>query len=76
MFLNRLYIVVNEIFLCPLFWNSGYLGPGGIGDMGMYVNCTGGAAGLVDRWLLGENHIYQTPSARVSERLKWTHTRH
>ncbi|XP_051940558.1 heparan-alpha-glucosaminide N-acetyltransferase isoform X1 [Hippocampus zosterae] len=46
---------------CP----TGYLGPGGIGDMGMYVNCTGGAAGLVDRWLLGENHIYQTPSAGV-----------
>ncbi|XP_061687165.1 heparan-alpha-glucosaminide N-acetyltransferase isoform X2 [Syngnathoides biaculeatus] len=46
---------------CP----TGYLGPGGIGDMGAYPNCTGGAAGLVDRWLLGENHIYQTPSARV-----------
>ncbi|XP_077380466.1 heparan-alpha-glucosaminide N-acetyltransferase isoform X2 [Festucalex cinctus] len=46
---------------CP----TGYLGPGGIGDMGMYSNCTGGAAGHIDRWLLGENHIYQTPSARV-----------
>ncbi|XP_054634509.1 heparan-alpha-glucosaminide N-acetyltransferase isoform X2 [Dunckerocampus dactyliophorus] len=46
---------------CP----TGYLGPGGIGDMGMHANCTGGAAGLVDRWLLGENHIYQTPSTRV-----------
>ncbi|XP_077574670.1 heparan-alpha-glucosaminide N-acetyltransferase [Stigmatopora nigra] len=46
---------------CP----TGYLGPGGIGDMGLYANCTGGAAGLVDRWLLGENHIYQTTSARV-----------
>ncbi|KAL1023884.1 hypothetical protein UPYG_G00048480 [Umbra pygmaea] len=46
---------------CP----RGYLGPGGIGDMGQYSNCTGGAAGYVDRWLLGENHIYQTPSSRV-----------
>ncbi|XP_019955930.2 heparan-alpha-glucosaminide N-acetyltransferase isoform X2 [Paralichthys olivaceus] len=46
---------------CPL----GYLGPGGIGDMGLYMNCTGGAAGFIDRWLLGENHIYQTPSSRV-----------
>ncbi|XP_070840722.1 heparan-alpha-glucosaminide N-acetyltransferase isoform X3 [Chaetodon trifascialis] len=46
---------------CP----TGYLGPGGIGDMGLYVNCTGGAAGFLDRWLLGENHIYQTPSSRV-----------
>ncbi|XP_061883362.1 heparan-alpha-glucosaminide N-acetyltransferase-like [Entelurus aequoreus] len=46
---------------CP----TGYLGPGGIGDMGMYTNCTGGAAALVDRWLLGEKHMYQTPSSRV-----------
>uniref|UniRef100_A0A3P9KEB8 Heparan-alpha-glucosaminide N-acetyltransferase n=1 Tax=Oryzias latipes TaxID=8090 RepID=A0A3P9KEB8_ORYLA len=46
---------------CP----TGYLGPGGIGDMGLYANCTGGAAGFLDRWLLGEKHIYQTPSSRV-----------
>ncbi|CAL8328669.1 unnamed protein product [Lota lota] len=46
---------------CP----TGYLGPGGIGDMGLYSNCTGGAAGYVDRWLLGKNHIYQNPSSRV-----------
>ncbi|XP_030587027.1 heparan-alpha-glucosaminide N-acetyltransferase isoform X2 [Archocentrus centrarchus] len=46
---------------CP----TGYLGPGGIGDMGLYVNCTGGAAGFIDRLLLGENHIYQNPSSRV-----------
>lgn len=46
---------------CP----TGYLGPGGIGDMGSYANCTGGAAGYIDRWLLGEKHIYQTPSSRV-----------
>ncbi|XP_070683667.1 heparan-alpha-glucosaminide N-acetyltransferase isoform X2 [Pempheris klunzingeri] len=46
---------------CP----TGYLGPGGIGDMGLYANCTGGAAGAIDRWLLGENHIYQNPSSRV-----------
>uniref|UniRef100_A0A3P9HBB6 Heparan-alpha-glucosaminide N-acetyltransferase n=1 Tax=Oryzias latipes TaxID=8090 RepID=A0A3P9HBB6_ORYLA len=46
---------------CP----TGYLGPGGIGDMGLYANCTGGAAAFLDRWLLGEKHIYQTPSSRV-----------
>ncbi|KTF89251.1 hypothetical protein cypCar_00004673 [Cyprinus carpio] len=46
---------------CP----TGYLGPGGIGDFGQYQNCTGGAAGYIDRWLLGNNHIYQTPSSRV-----------
>lgn len=46
---------------CP----AGYLGPGGIGDMGLYVNCTGGAAGFIDRLLLGEKHMYQNPSSRV-----------
>ncbi|KAM8842934.1 heparan-alpha-glucosaminide N-acetyltransferase [Synchiropus picturatus] len=46
---------------CP----AGYLGPGGIGDMGLYPNCTGGAAAFIDRWLLGESHIYQLPSSRV-----------
>ncbi|KAK5605734.1 hypothetical protein CRENBAI_006883 [Crenichthys baileyi] len=46
---------------CP----TGYLGPGGIGDMGHHANCTGGAAAYIDRWLLGEKHIYQTPSSRV-----------
>ncbi|XP_037554208.1 heparan-alpha-glucosaminide N-acetyltransferase [Nematolebias whitei] len=46
---------------CPI----GYLGPGGIGDMGLFANCTGGAAGFLDRWLLGEKHLYQTPSSRV-----------
>ncbi|XP_076001429.1 heparan-alpha-glucosaminide N-acetyltransferase isoform X2 [Genypterus blacodes] len=46
---------------CP----TGYLGPGGIGDMGLYSNCTGGAAGFIDRLLLGRSHIYQTPSSRV-----------
>lgn len=43
--------------------------------MGLYANCTGGAAGYIDRWLLGEKHIYQTPSSRVSEQ-KTTGTKH
>ncbi|XP_049575666.1 heparan-alpha-glucosaminide N-acetyltransferase isoform X1 [Syngnathus scovelli] len=64
-------LILEMIWLCLTFLlpvpgcPTGYLGPGGIGDMGMYANCTGGAAGFVDRWLLGENHIYQTPSVRV-----------
>ncbi|XP_077206986.1 heparan-alpha-glucosaminide N-acetyltransferase-like isoform X2 [Paroedura picta] len=45
---------------CP----RGYLGPGGIGDYGMYRNCTGGAAGYIDKWLLGENHIYRHPTCK------------
>lgn len=46
---------------CP----TGYLGPGGIGDLGRYPNCTGGAAGYIDRLLLGEDHLYQHPSSAV-----------
>ncbi|XP_045074777.1 heparan-alpha-glucosaminide N-acetyltransferase isoform X2 [Coregonus clupeaformis] len=64
-------VVLETVWLCLTFLlpvpdcPRGYLGPGGVGDMGQYPNCTGGAAGYVDRWLLGENHIYQTPSSRV-----------
>ncbi|KAM6940724.1 heparan-alpha-glucosaminide N-acetyltransferase [Xenentodon cancila] len=64
-------LLLEVLWLCLTFFlpvpdcPTGYLGPGGIGDMGLYANCTGGAAGLIDRWLLGENHIYQTPSSRV-----------
>ncbi|KAM7394189.1 hypothetical protein PAMP_021002 [Pampus punctatissimus] len=64
-------LILEIIWLCLTFLlpvpdcPTGYLGPGGIGDMGMYPNCTGGAAGFIDHWLLGENHIYQTPSSRV-----------
>ncbi|XP_053195293.1 heparan-alpha-glucosaminide N-acetyltransferase [Scomber japonicus] len=64
-------LLLETIWLCLTFvlpvpdCPNGYLGPGGIGDMGLYANCTGGAAGFIDRWLLGENHIYQTPSSRV-----------
>ncbi|XP_065802998.1 heparan-alpha-glucosaminide N-acetyltransferase [Muntiacus reevesi] len=46
---------------CP----TGYLGPGGIGDGGRHRNCTGGAAGYVDRLLLGDQHLYQHPSSAV-----------
>ncbi|XP_034059231.1 heparan-alpha-glucosaminide N-acetyltransferase isoform X1 [Gymnodraco acuticeps] len=64
-------LILEIIWLCLTFLlpvpdcPTGYLGPGGIGDMGLYANCTGGAASLIDRWLLGESHIYQTPSSRV-----------
>ncbi|XP_075698889.1 heparan-alpha-glucosaminide N-acetyltransferase-like [Rhinoderma darwinii] len=45
---------------CP----TGYLGPGGIGDYGLYPNCTGGAAGYIDKWLFGANHIYNYPTCK------------
>ncbi|XP_031727819.1 heparan-alpha-glucosaminide N-acetyltransferase isoform X1 [Anarrhichthys ocellatus] len=64
-------LLLEVIWLCLTFLlpvpdcPTGYLGPGGIGDMGLHANCTGGAAAFIDRWLLGENHIYQTPSSRM-----------
>ena len=45
---------------------SGYLGPGGISENSLYSNCTGGAAQYVDRLVLGERHIYQNPTFKVS----------
>ncbi|XP_054238944.1 heparan-alpha-glucosaminide N-acetyltransferase [Indicator indicator] len=64
-------LTLEVIWLCLTFLlpvpgcPRGYLGPGGIGDFGNYPNCTGGAAGYIDRLLLGEKHIYQHPSASV-----------
>lgn len=43
----------------------GYLGPGGIGDFGKFTNCTGGAAGYIDRKIFGPNHIYQWPTTEA-----------
>lgn len=45
---------------CPV----GYLGPGGLADDGKYENCTGGAAGYLDRVIFG-SHMYKTPSCHV-----------
>lgn len=49
-----------EVPGCP----KGYLGPGGIHNGGAYFNCTGGAAGYIDRIILGEAHIYQHPTIK------------
>ncbi len=43
---------------------SGYLGPGGLHDGGKFSNCTGGAAGYIDRLVLGDDHIYHWPTAK------------
>ncbi|XP_069123986.1 heparan-alpha-glucosaminide N-acetyltransferase-like isoform X3 [Argopecten irradians] len=45
---------------CP----KGYLGPGGEADKGKYSNCTGGAAGYIDRQVLGDTHIYNSPTCK------------
>ncbi|ETV99365.1 hypothetical protein, variant [Aphanomyces invadans] len=38
---------------CP----TGYFGPGGLGDGGLYANCTGGAHLLVDLTIFGESYM-------------------
>eukprot|EP01083_Nonionella_stella_P079233 217212_1 len=45
---------------CP----TGYIGPGGIGDKGKYIECTGGIHRYMDLKLFGENHVYQSPTVR------------
>lgn len=42
----------------------GYLGPGGIGDYGKYFDCTGGAAGYIDKKIFTEDHIYNQPTCQ------------
>ncbi|XP_025092526.1 heparan-alpha-glucosaminide N-acetyltransferase-like isoform X2 [Pomacea canaliculata] len=45
---------------CP----RGYIGPGGDDSHGLYANCTGGAAGYIDRKVFGDSHIYQSPTCK------------
>ena len=45
------------------FPGRGYLGPGGLASGGRFANCTGGAAGYLDRRLLG-SHMYHQPTAQ------------
>lgn len=40
---------------------KGYLGPGGLHDGGKHFNCTGGAAGYIDRQVFGK-HMYTHPT--------------
>lgn len=45
---------------CP----KGYQGPGGMEYSGKFFNCTGGAAGFLDRKILGTSHLYQWPTSK------------
>lgn len=56
-----------------LFNNRGYLGAGGIGDNGLYPNCTGGAAGYIDRWMFGDN-MYRYPTCKVGMIITYCNT--
>lgn len=44
---------------CP----AGYLGPGGIHEMGKYSKCIGGASAYIDRLIIGKRHLYQHGAA-------------
>ncbi|XP_017320515.1 heparan-alpha-glucosaminide N-acetyltransferase isoform X5 [Ictalurus punctatus] len=63
-------LLLETVWLCVTFLlpvpncPTGYLGAGGIGDNGLYPNCTGGAAAYIDRWLLGHN-IYWHPTCKT-----------
>eukprot|EP01105_Mastigella_eilhardi_P007545 TRINITY_DN1899_c0_g1_i2.p1 TRINITY_DN1899_c0_g1~~TRINITY_DN1899_c0_g1_i2.p1 ORF type:complete len:401 (+),score=130.90 TRINITY_DN1899_c0_g1_i2:31-1233(+) len=56
-------LLITTVFLVVTFaldvphCGRGYLGPGGIGNNGEYADCTGGAAGYLDKLLLTENHV-------------------
>ncbi|XP_052684624.1 heparan-alpha-glucosaminide N-acetyltransferase-like isoform X5 [Crassostrea angulata] len=49
---------------------KGYIGPGGLHEAvnsteaSVYQNCTGGAAGYIDRQVFGDDHIYQSPTCK------------
>jgi heparan-alpha-glucosaminide N-acetyltransferase len=43
---------------CP----TGYLGPGGLADQGLYPGCQGGAAGYIDMQVFGLHHMYGGPT--------------
>lgn len=62
-FLTGLHIAIT-FFLpvpdCP----TGYLGPGGLHDNSLHYNCTGGAAGFIDRFIFNNSHIYQRPTCQ------------
>ena len=53
------------MYVC-MYVCRGYLGPGGISESSEHMNCTGGAARVVDYWILREEHLYPRNTATVS----------
>ncbi|KAK5600509.1 hypothetical protein CRENBAI_017503 [Crenichthys baileyi] len=62
-------VLLETLWLCITFLMpvpncpTGYLGAGGIGDDGLHPNCTGGAAGYIDRWMFGDN-MFRYPTCK------------
>jgi hypothetical protein len=61
--LLKRYSERNRLVLFHFY--RGYTGAGGLEKNGLYRNCTGGAARLVDVSLFGNDHIYQRPTPRA-----------
>ncbi|XP_059489614.1 heparan-alpha-glucosaminide N-acetyltransferase [Neocloeon triangulifer] len=58
---HLLIVFLYKIPGCP----TGYFGPGGISENGLYVNCTGGVSAYLDKLILGgQTHLYQNPTTK------------
>jgi len=69
-----IYLIVTfvpEITIYGDRCGSGYVGPGGIGDFGEFVECTGGMNKFVDWKLFGSNHVYHYPTAQSYYATGW-----
>lgn len=53
--LHLMVTLMPKLEGCP----RGYLGPGGRHDSGLFMNCTGGVTGYIDRTVFGANHLFQ-----------------
>lgn len=55
--------MLKVVLFSLVFLPRGYLGPGGLHDNWAAGGCAGGAAGYIDRLLLGRSHVYQHSDA-------------
>ncbi len=76
------YVGNYKMILFPIFRSKiklfyYFLGPGGLYNNASHIYCTGGAAATIDRWLLGEKHIYQNfTAAKMYDPYGAFHLRH
>ena len=63
--ITQISSVIIKIYVISFLSTRGYLGAGGNQDNGTWFNCTGGAAGWLDRTVLGQGHVYQRVTSMV-----------
>lgn len=73
--LNYLAVYLYVTFFLPYSDTcpTGYLGPGGMTENGIYANCTGGAAAWLDRTVLGQRHLYHDHDVMQVFKTKQSH---